>query len=352
MKAHLTPEEEQLLIDIFSEFYSQEDIFAIGRWMGIDPSRYYGFGMNGVQLAQAFISMVKKGQREDDLFQVIADRPSLYREQLKPFLPIYDSNEVRYPKELHAIIIGINEYEMDNGERDLKCPRNDAIALARFLYDEWNVSTSNIHLFVEHTTGDYLRAAIETICESMTENDNLLFYFSGHGMEMDGHSYLVTTDAAFLPKIGAVNFISLSWLNKIIKKCKANVKVRIFDACQCGERFGKVIKAGQEPEGLLTEKMTRGMMDEFLGRGNNWITFCSCNIDEYSFELPALGHGIFTYFLLEGLKGGAKYGRKKLQIEDLKQYICENVLKASVEYLGTAQTPQYQCEMQVNVIME
>ncbi len=346
----MTPEEEQYLIDVFSEYYSQEDIFAIGRWMGIDSSKYYGFGMNGVQLAQAFLKYVRDNGKEDELFAVIARKQQYYREQLSMFLPVLSSNEVRLGKELHAIIIGINEYQMEGGLHDLAYAENDAVELANFLNEKWNVSRDNIHLFVENTTCDYLASAIKVICESLDERDHLLFYFSGHGMELHGHSYLVTTDAGCTPDGGWYNLLPLGWLNQVIKHCKASVKVRMFDACQCGEKFTKGVKSSLSD--TVTGKMTNKMMEEFIGAGNNWITFCSCNIDEYSAEVPSIEHGLFTYFLLQGLNGAAKYGRKKMQIEDLKQYICENVPKISTENFGREQNPQYQCEMQVNVIVE
>ncbi|MBQ0001098.1 MAG: caspase family protein [Clostridiales bacterium] len=352
--AKMRQEEEQYLIEVFADYYSQEDIFSIGRWMGIDPSRYYGFGMNGIQLAQAFLTLVKNRGLEDNMFRVIASHPDLYRDKLRKYLPVPGANEIRFGKELHAILVGVNEYDMENGMHNLSCPVNDVNAFSAFLQDYWDVSRSNIHMLTEGeaNTCDYILSVLESVCESLDEEDNLLFYFSGHGMELDGHSYLLPSDTHCEKGYMFSNLIPLSEVNRIIKECRAGVKVRIFDACQCGERFSKAIKSGVEPETEVTEQMSELMMEEFMGSGTDWITFCSCNVDEYSYEIPSLGHGIFTYMMLEGLKGGAKYGMKKMQIEDLKQYVCENVPKIAAEHMGVSQHPQYQCEVQYNIVME
>lgn len=86
MDVQLTLNEKQALIDIFSDYYSSEDIFAIGRLIGIDKTRYYGFGMNAVQLAEAFINCLVQNEKVQDLYQIIMDFPKYYRSTFEQFI--------------------------------------------------------------------------------------------------------------------------------------------------------------------------------------------------------------------------------------------------------------------------
>lgn len=77
---------------------------------------------------------------------------------------------------------------------------------------------------------------------------------------MAGHSYLAVTDTGFDAGGSIYNAISLDELNTIIRGCKANLKLRFFDACQCGESFSK--------EFASDHKMTETMKKQFLESGN------------------------------------------------------------------------------------
>ena len=341
----LTLHNKQRIIDIFSEYYSQEDIFAVGRLIGIDKNKYYGFGMNAVQLAEVFVNTIVQQEKISDLYELIEKNKTYYRTEFDEFLHVKDEMELskRMCKNLHAIIIGINEYDLGAGSNNLRFAAEDSKAISLFLKLVWNISEANILEFSSKANYADLMQSIKDMCSRLSEKDNLLFFFSGHGKEVAGHSYLAVTDTGFDSSGSIYNAISLDELNTIIRGCKANLKLRFFDACQCGESFSK--------EFTSDHKMTETMKKQFLESGNGWITFCSCDINEYSRELPRLHHGAFTYCVLEGLKGAARRGSEKMYIEDLKIYVCENVPKLVNNPLEP-QNPQYQCEVECNILIE
>jgi len=52
-----------------------------------------------------------------------------------------------------------------------------------------------------------------------------------------------------------------------------------------------------------------------------------------------LGHGVFTYAVLEGLKGNASSNDKKVTVKELSFYVEEKVPELSEKYKGSVQYP-------------
>jgi len=114
-----------------------------------------------------------------------------------------------------------------------------------------------------------------------------LFYFSGHGMELDGQNYLIPIDAYTTQK-SDVKYVAIA-LNKIIDRIKQIEKTRlnivILDACRNdpyakGNGIGGLAKT--EPIGLFVAYAT--------GAG------------QVSSDGKVGGHGLFTQYLIENMK--------------------------------------------------
>ena len=58
---------------------------------------------------------------------------------------------------------------------------------------------------------------------------------------------------------------------------------------------------------------------------------------QYAAEIKALGHGVFTYSLLEGLRG--KAGERKVTVEGLIHYVKEKLPELTEKHRGQAQYP-------------
>ena len=86
----------------------------------------------------------------------------------------------------------------------------------------------------------------------------------------------------------------------IFARIEAERVVAFLDTCYSGAAGGRTFatkrtRAGQPDEAFL-ERVTRA-------RGRAIIT--ASRPAEVSLELPELGHGLFTYYLLQGLQGAA-----------------------------------------------
>jgi uncharacterized caspase-like protein len=64
-------------------------------------------------------------------------------------------------------------------------------------------------------------------------------------------------------------------------------------------------------------------------------------------ELPELGHGVFTYSVIEGLKGGADTGGDGVRLLGLADYIDRQVAKITSE----KQKPFYYISNMENILL-
>jgi len=67
---------------------------------------------------------------------------------------------------------------------------------------------------------------------------------------------------------------------------------------------------------------------------------------EVSIELPELGHGLFTYYLIEGLKGAADLNRDGIvTLQEVYEYLEQQVTKKS-RSVGATQHPVMKGELE------
>ena len=81
-------------------------------------------------------------------------------------------------------------------------------------------------------------------------------------------------------------------------------------------------------------------------------TFYAANTTEKSYDHPDAKNGIFTYYMLKGLKGDADNGDKVITVGELHDYIRKNVLDTTKNlYSNLPQTPQLYTENPDRVLL-
>src|SRR5207249_3631323 len=89
--------------------------------------------------------------------------------------------------------------------------------------------------------------------------------------------------------------LRLSRIESLMDESKAGNRLLLVDACRSNPFVGT--RGG--PTTMAAEFM------EALGKAPGQALLMSCDNGQSSLEDPALGHGIFTYYLLAALKGRA-----------------------------------------------
>jgi tetratricopeptide (TPR) repeat protein/uncharacterized caspase-like protein len=203
---------------------------------------------------------------------------------------------------LWAVVIGVSNYKNLRSEEQLRFAHRDAEELANFLRSPNGggfPSTQIKVLLNEEATIAAMRTALGTwLPRSAEANDVVYIFFAGHGVvEQNSEGYLLAHDSD--PQNLYATALPIAELDKIVgERLRSRVAVVIADACHSG-------KIGLTSRGTEEQVMVNRYLDEVGKSGAGAFRLLATRADERSYEDQRWGggHGVFTHFLLEGLKG-------------------------------------------------
>ena len=134
----------------------------------------------------------------------------------------------------YALIIGVSEYD-DENINDLAEPVNDAQKLYDILTTDYTFEPENVSFLKNPTKGDII-GVLHTLRKSVTEDDNLLIFYAGHGYwdEEMGVGYWLPSNAEI---DNPVNWLPNTDLTNYIGVIPAKHTLLIADACFSGSIF-------------------------------------------------------------------------------------------------------------------
>lgn len=184
-------------------------------------------------------------------------------------------------------------------------------------------------------------------------HDTVFIYFAGHGASMpdadspdgDGfEKYLLPMDAE--PENLYATAFPMKDVSDIFGRLKSDRVVFIVDSCFSGASGGRTMLAANGTRGAL---LSEDFLDR-LSKGKGRVILSASRANEVSLEDVKYGggHGVFTHFLLKGLKGDADYSRDGLvDVDELHQYLSKEVPQAT----GQSQTPVKKGEVEGTLIV-
>lgn len=175
----------------------------------------------------------KQGNTSNQTFTVngvSTENRGLKPEKPSPTAPITSGPAPKF----YAILIAAKDYD-DDAIPDLKNPVKDARELKSILESRYTFSADNIDTLFNRSREEIMQAIVQR-CNSLTENDNLVIFYAGHGIaekdkfgDVDG--YWIPSSA----KKGLnASYISADDINKAIKRSNAKHILLIADACFSG----------------------------------------------------------------------------------------------------------------------
>ena len=220
--------------------------------------------------------------------------------------PVAPANEKQW-----ALIVGVSEYPGDI--QDLLFPRDDAQAIRDLLVSSAGVREDHIRLLTDNGAGENkatkqnVFAAIDNhLAPRVKEGDEILVFFAGHGIARglgsDARSYFLPADVDAQTKDSLERTsIDLEELARKLSMLKASQFTMFFDACREDPFPGRGIKGN-----TMTDVMARGLRinpgPDSRKEPPTAIIFYSCQIGERAYENPELKHGVFTYYILKGIR--------------------------------------------------
>ncbi len=252
---------------------------------------------------------------------------------------------VQAPRNAYGVIIGIGKYK-DSSIPALKYTTNDAREIYNILIDPQygNFPRENIKLLLdEQATLTEIKSAMGTyLARKAGKDDTVFIYFAGHGSpEIDPtgkaddrlEKFIVPYDAKKDDLFGYG--LSMDEIRKIYERIESKKVVFFIDSCYSGEAGGRTFSRPDVTARNVT--ISDKFLEDLSGEGRIIIT--ACKPDELSLETNELEHGIFTYYLAEGLKGKADLNKDGVVTADeLYSYVYEQVTKKA-RLLGASQHP-------------
>ena len=190
-----------------------------------------------------------------------------------------------------------------------------------------------------HPTKANIERELALRLQLANKDDVVLVAFSGHGVHIDGKSYLCPTDANL---DGTSSLVEINDIYALMEKCAAGEKLLIVDACR-NEPIVRGFKTGSSLDDLALQVQAppRGL-----------IVLSSCEPQQFSAEDPELQHGVFMHYIIQGLEGPADTnvdiggnGNGKISLDELYYYAHEKTKLHVARSHGIVQRPMMRGEI-------
>jgi formylglycine-generating enzyme required for sulfatase activity len=216
-----------------------------------------------------------------------------------------------------AVLVGVGEYGARSGFGKLQYPAHDVdLVEAELKKQGYRV----VALKNQDAVGSFVDQALQDAARMVGKGQGtVLFFFSGHGFSDQGQDYLATYGATAANLAGTG--LAIRSVEKRLQETGAQRQVMLVDACR--KETGK--SGGSRSFEQLSA--ARGMAELF-----------STEVNGTSYENEKFGSGVFTHFLVQGLKGEAAGPDGLVTFRDLTDYVTENVSGFSFQS-GELQVP-------------
>lgn len=183
---------------------------------------------------------------------------------------------------VYLVSVGIADYSgFPSKINNLRLTTKDAETIVD-LYSK-NTSVDYSLLLNEKATKDRIVRAIKKVFNQASEDDLVVFFFSGHGYP-----------GGFCAYDGNIGYDEI---RKAMAKSKSKNKMMFVDACRSGGM-------------RVDETAAQGAIT--AAKNANVILFLSSRNNENSIERRDMQNGFFTTYLQKGLKGNADANRNRI----------------------------------------
>ena len=267
------------------------------------------------------------------------------------------------PGKKYALLVGVDRYGRGALLPALQYPQNDVDDLAAVLIDS-GFAAEDVVVMTRKTgfeqpdltpNAENIRRQFSLMVKLLEPRDTIIVMLSGHGVMMEvspaaeggkpvKKSFFCPTDADLGKRdlsrlIGFDEFFDGFKLGdeavEGLAQCKATSKLLLIDGCRNELRASK------------PEARAPGIeMPPPPAPPASVAAFYSCSEKELAWEDSTLGqgHGVFSHFLIEGLKGAAdrETGDKDnaVDLDELALYVKKNVYRFVSQRRGTSQQPR------------
>lgn len=220
--------------------------------------------------------------------------------------------------DMYAVVVGIGAY---TAMKTLNYTDDDAYQMYAFLKSPEGGALNDNQLEIlvdERATAVGIERALVDKLGRADADDIVVFYYSGHGV--DGYFIPVDFD-------GVHNLLSHARVEQLFAASAARHKLIVADACHSGSLLAARSSASSSTDRLY---------EAFAKSSGGTALLLSSRTEEVSLEASGLRSGVFSHYLMRGMKGEADADRDKIvTVTELFDFLYGRVR----DYTGKRQTP-------------
>lgn len=216
-----------------------------------------------------------------------------------------------------AVLAGVGKYASRSGLTPLRFPAHDVDLMQAELEKQ---GYTIVALKDQEATRGAVEQSLADAKDLVDQNSGtILFFFSGHGFADNGQNYLATYEAAAANLAGSG--LPVRRVDELLKATGAQRQMMFLDACR--NEGGKAVGARSFDQ---------------LEAAAGLHALLSTKAGKISYEDDTLGSGVFTHFLVEGLRGQAAGADGLITFHDLATYVVDGVSTYGFQH-GQMQVP-------------
>lgn len=247
-------------------------------------------------------------------------------------------NGVEKQPVLHVAVVGINQYR--NSTLNLNFAEPDASAVLGFF------SSASPKLFrsvqkSQLMNGNATRIDVISKLQSLKNtapNDVVIVYLAGHGESSGSNWYFLPHDVVYPERADELRTkgVSSQEIRDLVMQIGAKKVLLLMDACKSGFALQAFSTRGVDERRALAQ----------LAHANGIHLVAASSKDQFASEVQELGHGVFTYTLLKGLKGEADGSPKDgvVTVRELLAFVESQLPELSLKYRTQRQYPVAQSQ--------
>jgi WD40 repeat protein len=328
----ITQKNINLVIDAENkDFISELVLFQNGKRVAIAPEAYRGITLPTISIPVELVT-------GENTFVLSALNQSKVETTPLKFTLYFAGAQVS--SSLYLLVVGIDKYK--NSKYNLNYARADAAGIAEQLVNSSKTIFKKIlvdSLFDENATPENIADRITKLKTQVKPEDVFLYYYAGHGIMNDPVDnskpdfYLVlhkVTQMQGNDNMLKTNGMSATNLKELLLEIPAQKQLILFDACNSGGAVNAFARGPGEEAAIFQ-----------LARSTGFTVLASTNQEQFAAELKDLKHGIFTYAIINGLKGEADLRKDgKITVKEIELYLNDIIPVLSEKYKGVQQFPQ------------
>jgi hypothetical protein len=230
----------------------------------------------------------------------------------------------------HALLIGIGKYKRGS-VHSLPFAVSDVRTVRNYLVNIGGIPPENVTVLTdEEATLSGIKEQFEKLTRKTKADSDVFIFFSGHGVPD-----LEQKTPYLLPYDGNPNSIrstgfAVSEMKQIVNTLPTKQVLIAMDTCFTGEGRS-VMASGTRGVAWVDEEKTQTAA----------VVITSSSEKQASWDWTEKAHGIFTYYLLKGLRGAATSEKNDgyVYADELFDYVAREVPATALEKHGVRQSP-------------